>query len=269
MNDFVRRLFNSDEKSRDGSETDTPAAAEPEAVPASSQPERLAPYSLRTEGRSATVSHPEQPAPEPETGESEAVATGPENYAQVGEEVASVLSSAQQAAEQIRTAAEEEAKRITVEANEQARVTVTDAMRKAKQRDTESEQLRAEADKYGKETREAADRDAAELRRKVQEETAQKRAQVERELRELRRHTQQRAKEIEAGAHARQRALVQEAARTEERLLQLADVFRRMTGQLEELVPGRSERSSETEGEQPAEQLILEALKPGTPSNAA
>jgi hypothetical protein len=43
-----------------------------------------------------------------------------------------------------------------------------------------------------------------------------------------------------------------------------------MTGQLEELVPDRStEQSSKTEGEQPAEPPILEALKPGAPSNAA
>jgi hypothetical protein len=131
-----------------------------------------------------------------------------EGFAEVGERVGAVLTSAHEAAEQIRR----------------------------------------DAERYSKETREAADRYGAETRRKLDEEASQRRAEVEEEARRIRQAAEQKAKDLVTEAVSRQKALVQEAERSEARLQQLLGVFRGMTSQLEELVQPEPAAASDEKG---------------------
>jgi hypothetical protein len=119
-----------------------------------------------------------------------------ESYAQVGEQVASVLAAAHQAAEA----------------------------------------LRAEADEYSREARAAADRYVATTRQQVEDEAAQRRAELDQEVREGHRAAEQRAQDIETEALQRRTAIIEEAKRSKARLAQLLGVYRGMTSQLEELL---------------------------------
>lgn len=140
-----------------------------------------------------------------------------ESYAQVGEQVASVLAAAHQAAEA----------------------------------------LRAEADQYSREAREAADRYVAATRRQAEDEAAQRRAELDQEVREGRRAAEQRAQDIETEALQRRTAIIEEARRSEARLEQLLGVYRGMTSQLEELLrAARAEDAAvETHDERPSGEL--------------
>jgi hypothetical protein len=159
-----------------------------------------------------------------------------ENYAHVGEQVASVLAAAHQAADQIRATALEEAEQIREEANADAAATRDQAGRAAEQARRESEALRAEADEYSTEAHEAADRYVATTRQQVEDEAARRRAEIDREARESHRAAEQQARGIETEALERRRAIIEEAERSEARLEQLLGVFRGMTSQLEELL---------------------------------
>jgi DivIVA protein len=258
MDDFLRRLFNSDEPPKGGKRKPVaPSAGEVRTV---SQTAKIGAYSLRTKGRDTDMDEPRHPTAETAPGAFDDSPPDTASYAQFGEEVVGVLTSAQQAAEQIRVSARDEAERVKAEANEQARATIAEAKREVDRIRRESEQVRAEADRYAKETRETADRDIAELRRRFEAETAKKRTELDQDLREVRRTAEQRAKELETVALQRQRALVQEASRSEARLEQLVGVFRGMTAQLEELV--HAEREVKASEEEPAGEPLVDALKP-------
>jgi hypothetical protein len=174
-------------------------------------------------------------------------------YAEVGEQVASVLAAAQQAAEEVRTGAIQDAERIRQAAEADAASTRQEAESAAEQTQRESEALRAEAEQYSREAREAADRYAVATRQSVEDEVAARRAESEEHARDTQRAAEERAREIEAAALERRRAIIEEAERSEERLEELLEEFQGMTSQLDGLVHARR-----AEGEDEAHALSAE-----------
>ena len=185
-----------------------------------------------------------------------------ESYTQVGEQVASVLAAAQQAAQEIRTTALEEAERIRDEAEADAASTRDEAGRVEEQTRRKSEALRAEADEYGREAREAADRYVATTREQVEDEAASRRAESEQEALEKHRSAEQRARDIETEALQRRKAIIEEAERSEARLEQLLVVFRGMTSQLEELLRAEQAGGAADAQDDSGDEAIAEALRP-------
>jgi len=166
-------------------------------------------------------------------------------YAEVGEQVASVLAAAQQAAEEVRAAAVQEAERIRQEAEADAASTRREAASAAEQTRSEIGALRAEAEEYSREAREAADRYAVTTRRQVEEEVAARRAESDERARDIERAAAEQAREIEAEALERRRTIIEEADRSEERLEELLQEFQGMTAQLDGLVHARHEEGEE------------------------
>jgi hypothetical protein len=244
-----------------------PPATPRDGVPDSaSKPERS---SALSQSKQPTNDRAQAPA-ETERGEWTEIQLGAEGYAEVGERVGAVLTSANMAADQIRESARQEAARIRTEAADNAASTIAEASLDAERTRRESEELRAEADRYSKETREAADRYGAETRRKLDDEAAKRRAEIEEQARKIRQAAEQKAKDLMTKAVQRQKALVQEAGRSEARLQQLLGVFRGMTSQLEELVrpePEAAAQSGESSEAKAPDEGFEEALKPPrTPS---
>lgn len=205
-----------------------------------------------------------------ERGEWTEIQLGEGGFAEVGERVGAVLTSAHQAAEQIRESARQEAARIKTEASDTAAATITEASLDAERTRRESDELRAEAEQYSKEKREAADRYGVETRRKLDNEAGERRAEVEEQARRIRQAAEQEAKDLVTEAVHRQKALVQEAGRSEARLQQLLGVFRGMTSQLEELVKAEPAAESDEKGAKAPADGLEEALKPQrTPSRRA
>jgi len=236
----------------------TPIDAAPDSVPERERSNAL------NQPKQATNDKAQAPA-ETERGEWTDIQLGAEGYAEVGERVGAVLTSANQAADQIRESARQEAARIRTEAADNAASTIAEASLDAERTRRESEELRAEADRYGKEKREAADRYGAEARRKLDDEAAERRAEVEEQARKMRQAAEQKAKDLVTEAVHRQKALVQEAGRSEARLQQLLGVFRGMTSQLEELVRPEREaaaQSGETSAAKAPEEGFEDAIKP-------
>jgi hypothetical protein len=266
------RTFDSGRKRRRARLPDVVAVSTSEAASSAARQDLFAPYAMRGGGRSETLSQPEHRRPGTDTGEAvralveeerSEVGLAEEGYTQVGEQVTAVLTSARQAAEQIREMARQEAELIRAEANEKAAATVAEATLEAEQRRRESDELRAEADRYGEETRKAADRYLEQMRRESHEEAARRRADVDRQVREIRLAAERRAKDLGTEAHERQKALVLEAGRSEARLDQLLEVFRGMTLQLEELVGAeRAGPSGKVESEAAGTDSVDEALEP-------
>jgi F0F1-type ATP synthase membrane subunit b/b' len=262
----VRRLLEFGGKRR-------PVGRAKEVTPTHSQ----AQTSTRQRERSKALTDSNQPSTdssatktqsETDRGEWTEIQLGDEGYAEVGERVGAVLTSANQAAEQIRESARQDAARIRTEASDNAAATIAEASLDAERTRRESEELRAEADRYSKETREGADRYGVETRRKLDEEAAERRAEVEEQARRIRQAAEQKAKDLVTEAVHRQKALVQEAGRSEARLQQLLGVFRGMTSQLEELVKPEPAEGSDEKGTR--EEGLDEALKPQrTPSGRA
>jgi hypothetical protein len=171
-------------------------------------------------------------------------ASGPEqdhvlDYLEVGERVAAVLESAQRTAEDILAQARGEAERFLVETEDQATASVIEAARKAEEIRRETEQLRAEAERYSTATREAADAYAAEKRGGAEEAAAKAISEAEERV-------------------TRVAAIVAEAGRFEDRLQNLATVFRGMTGQLDDLLAKKQERM---EDELPTDETLQESLE--------
>jgi hypothetical protein len=166
-------------------------------------------------------------------------------YRQVGEEVTAVLTAAEHAAAQIRETTLHEAEQARRAAEEQAAATLADA--KAR---------RAEADRYAEETRAAADAYAEETRRRTDEEAARTVSEAEERARLIRAEAEHKAGEIEAEALRRRDALATSVEGMQERVESVLEVFRRATGELEELLP-EERRSTEEDDEG-----LDEALKP-------
>jgi F0F1-type ATP synthase membrane subunit b/b' len=267
----VRRLLGFGGKRRAVGNRKVATAVHSKAPP-SATPNDVAPDSIPERERSIALNQSRQPtnekaqAPgEAERGEWTELQLGAEGYAEVGERVGAVLTSANHAADQIRESARQEAARIRTEAADNAASTIAEASLDSERTRRESEELRAEADRYSQETRETADRYGAETRRKLDDEAAERRAEVEEQARKIRQAAEQKAKDLVTEAVHRQKALVQEAGRSEARLQQLLGVFRGMTSQLEELVrpePEPAAQSDETSAEAAPKEGFEDALKP-------
>jgi hypothetical protein len=241
------------------------------AIAETASPERrkdiFSPHSMRGQERNETVHQARNPTSQsgsdtdkvPFEGERTEVGRAE----QVGEQVAAVLVSAEQAAEQIRESARRDAERIRAEAKDEVATALSAANLEDERGRRESQKLRAEADEYNKRTREAADRYGTEMREKVDKEIAQTRAGVDEQVRGIRRAAELRAQDLESEARARQKTLLEQVARAEARLEQLLGIFRGMTSQLEGLVGTESAgRAGYTEQKTPVAQPLDEALKP-------
>jgi hypothetical protein len=260
----VRRLLEFGGKRRPAGGTKVATAAHSQnQTSATRQPERS--KALTDSKQPSTDSSATKAEAETERGEWTEIRFGDEGYAELGERVGAVLTSAHHAAEQIRESARQEAARIRAEASDNAAATIAEASLDAERTRRESEELRAEAERHSKETREAADRHGVETRRKLGEEAVERRAEVEEQARRIRQAAEQKAKDVVTDAVQRQKALVQEAGRSEARLQQLLGVFRGITSQLEELVRPEPAEASDEKGTN--EEGLEEALKPQrTPS---
>jgi chemotaxis protein histidine kinase CheA len=231
-NDFVRRFFNAND----------PDQTTPGVVMSKSEEEVMG----------TGDSRPDQPEPADHV------------YDEIGEQVSLILTSAKQAAQQLRESARNDAERIRKEAEDRATASLERAEREAARRRTEGDQVRAEAEAYSKSTREAADRDVAETRRTIREETEKLRTEAKHEASAIRDAARQKSDELRTEALDRQKALIGEAGRSEARLQQLLDVFRVITSQLEDLLgpePG-GERGTMQAGDAASAQGLDEALKP-------
>jgi hypothetical protein len=244
-------------------------ASTSEAAGSATRIDMFTPYSMAGRGGSEILNQFRTPRPqsgedtasvETKSDERTEVGQPEENYAQVGEQVAAVLTSAEQAVNQIRESALREAERLRAETSDKAAATLSEAKLEAERRRRESEKLRADADTYSRGTRAAADRYLAETRLKIDEEAAQRRADVDKQVRAIRLAAEQKAKDVEAEIRQRQRTLVQEIERSEARVQQLLGIFRGMTAQLERLVSAGP--ADEAEREASVDEPLDEALKP-------
>ena len=265
VNNLVHRFLHlGGERHDDGSEF---VAGASETAGPVRRKDMFTPYSMRGQERMETVHQARNPTPNngsdtdkaPVDGER----TGVVRAEQVGEQVAAVLGSAEQAAEQILESARRDAERIRAEAKEEVAATLSKTKLEAERGRRESEKLRADADAYNKQTREAADRYVTEMREKSDKEIARTRAEIDKQVRGIRRAAELRAKDLETEARARQKTLLQQVERAEARLEQLLGIFRGMTLQLEGLVGTESAgRSGDAEEKTSVAEPLDEALKP-------
>jgi hypothetical protein len=277
MSNLVQRLLHTSGK-RHGDEREAVAATAETSRPAT-RSDISTPSSMRGRERIKTLHQAGNPTPENGSNNDDGAADGgptevgqsEESYAQVGEEVAAVLGSAHQAAEQIREAARQEAERLRAEAKDEVAATLSETNQDAERRRRESERVRADADAYSKEARGAADRHVTEIRLKLEKEAAQRRAELDEQVRGIRRAAEEQARNLETEAIKRHQALLQEVGRAEARLQQLLEVFRRMTLQLEGLVSADSaRRSRDAEEKTSVAEPLDEALRPRpSPSRSA
>ena len=161
---------------------------------------------------------------------------GSSGYAEIGERVASVLSAAETAADQIRSDARLEAEELLRAAREGA------------------EQLRSETEAYDTDTRAAVDGYATERRREAEHEVREQLAESEGQARATREAAEQMARQIEEVGRQRGQALREESRSVEERLKKALVGLRHMAAQLEELV---ATPADPTDGES-----LADALKP-------
>jgi len=265
VNNLVHRFLHlGGERHDDGSEV---VAGAPETAGPVSRRDTFTPYSMRGQERNETVHQARNPTPQSGSDTDKAPVDGGRTEVgraeQVGEQVAAVLVSAEQAAEQIRESARQDAERIRAEAEDKVTATLSETKLEAERGRRESEKLRADADAYNKQTREAADRYITEMRVKIDKEVAQRRAEVDEQVRGIRRAAELKAKDLETEARARQKTLLQQVARAEARLEQLLGIFRGMTLQLEGLVSAESAgRSGDAEEKTSVAEPLDEALKP-------
>jgi hypothetical protein len=264
-NNLVHRFPNlGGERHDDGSEV--VAAAAESAGPARRR-DIFTPHSMREQERNETVHQARNPTSQsgsdtdkiPVHGERTEVGRAQE----VGEQVAAVLVSAEQAAEQIRESARQDAERIRAEAKDEVARALSATKLEAERGRRESQKLRADADAYNKHTREAADRYGREMHEKIEKELAQTRANTDEQVRGIRRAAELRAKDLEKEARARQKTLLQQVERAEARLEQLLGIFRGMTLQLEGLVSaGSAKPPGNAEEKTSVAEPLDEALKP-------
>jgi hypothetical protein len=205
--------------------------------------------------RQAKVEHGgrvgEQASPGP--GSEAGIEAGSAAYRHVGEEVTAVLTAAEDAAAQIRDAALRDAEQTRLAADEQAAATLAEAQAR-----------RAEADGYTRETSAAADAYVEETRRTTEEEAARRLSEAEEHARLLRVEAEQKASDLEAESIRGRDALMKSAEAMETRLESVLTTFRRVTAELEELLPAeRRSRAGETEP--PANERLDDALEPAWP----
>lgn len=265
MNNRVHRFPRlGGEQHDDGSEVVDAAA---ETAGQERRKDMFTPHSMRGQERNETVHQARNPTSQSGSDTNKAPAEGERTEVgraeQVGEQVAAVLVSAEQAAEQIRESARQDAERIRAEAKDEVAAALSATKLEAERGRRETDKLRSDADAYNKQTREAADRHVTEMREKFDKEVARTRAEVDEQVRGIRRAAELRAKDLETEARERQKTLLQQVARAEARLEQLLGIFRGMTLQLEDLVSAESAgRSGDAEEKTSVAEPLDEALKP-------
>jgi hypothetical protein len=250
------------------SEPNAPPEESQEQLPeeggsATSPVERLAEYSLKEDERAATAKASPEAEAEPVADE-ESESPGAKVRADlgaVGEEVGTVLKSAQEAAAQIRQKAQEEAERVRKEAESVAAAEMDEARRVAEADRADASRTRAEAETYAEDKRAAADsfaeqrmrdaeRQAAQIVDDAQKRLAAADADVEQKIRQAQAHTRQRTELLRA-----------EVERYEERIENILVVFRGMGSQLEDLL-GRQRDESQNLAEA-SDEALDDALRPG------
>ena len=207
--------------------------------------ELLAAYSLRP--RSDVMSNqPDERGPvarnESERGEVEpSEPVNGQDLTHVGEQVTAVLASAQHAADEIIAAAREDAARIRSQAEASVEATQAEAASEASRAREESDRLRRDAGEYSESTRAAADEYATKARASADEDAARALAEASERAKAVQTEAEQRVSELERRELRRQEALVRDAEQFEQRLDSLLEVFRGMTGQLEDVIRANRE----------------------------
>jgi len=183
----------------------------------------------------------EAPAPVAEAPEA-----GDGGFAELGQHVATVLTTAREAAEKIRGDAGHEAAQVLERAKAEAEQTLAQAREKAAEIEKETAEKRSAAFATAEDVRTRADAYAENKRQEADEAAAEVLARAERQARERAR-----------GAEERQQALDSHVERTEERLRKLVTGLRELAGRLDVLVGSDSlvelvEPERETDAPQPA-----------------
>ena len=155
------------------------------------------------------------------------------DFAQVGEQVATVLEAARAAAETMRLEAETEARRIRAAGEREVREAQQSAKVTAERAEAEAATLRAESELRSKEVREQADAYANDTREAADAKAAAVLAQAEKQ-----------ASARESAFQERRRLLDEGVVRTEERLRQLVSGLHELAGGLEDLVAPESHENN-------------------------
>jgi hypothetical protein len=230
--------------------------------------ERLSEYSTSKIPAAAAESGRE-PSSESVTDE-EAVppqAEVPADLSVVGDEVGTVLKSAQEAADKIRRTANEEAARRRDEIKAATSAEVAEVQRIAEADRADAHRIRAEAEAYAKDTRAAADAFAEQRRAEAEREAATIEAHARTRLEAADVEVEQKMREAEAKARERVNLLQAETERYEGRLENLFIVFREMSSTLEVLLG--TPRTRNKDGAAAADEAFEHALRPDASNSRA
>ena len=225
--------------------------------------ERLTEYSLKKQELTSAGESSAEAAVEPvadedsESPEAQVAA----DLGAVGEEVGTVLKSAQEAAAQIRQKAQEEAERVRKEAESVAAAEVDEARRVAEADRADASRTRAEAETYAEDKRAAADSFAEQRRRDAEREAAQIVDDAQKRLAAADADVKQKIRQAQAHTRQRTELLQAEVERYEERIENILVVFRGMGSQLEDLL-GRQRDESRNLAEA-SDEALEDALRPG------
>jgi hypothetical protein len=173
-------------------------------------------------------------------------------YRHVGDEVAAVLTAAEQAAAQIRETALREAEQTRLDAEEKVAASLADVQAR-----------RAEVDNYSEETRDAADAYAEETHRSANEKAARRVSQAEEQARRIQAEAKEKARELEAEAGRRRDELTKSAEALEVRIESMLAAFRGVITEFDELLP-TERRSTADVPKPPVAERLDEALKPAS-----
>ena len=250
------------------SEPNAPPEESQEQLPeegrsATSPVERLAEYSLKEDELAATAEGSAEAEADPVADdESESPgAKAASDLGAVGEEVGTVLKSAQEAAARIRQKAQEEAERVRKEAESVAAAEVDEARRVADADRADASRTRAEAETYAEDKRAAADSFAEQRRRDAEREAAQIVDDAQKRLAAADADVKQKIRQAQAHTRQRTELLQAEVERYEERIENILVVFRGMGSQLEDLL-GRQRDESRNLAEA-SDEALDDALRPG------
>lgn len=204
--------------------------------------ERVSAYSAK-ENEPVPVEENAGVASEPAREERSPEADVPADLAVVGEEVGTVLKSAQEAAARIRTTAHEEAERLRAEAASAAEAELEEASRIAEAERADASRIRVEAEAYAKDAFAAADAFAEQQRSEADRGAAQIVSDAQKRVAAADAEVEQKLAQAGAKARERQEALQLEVKRYEKRLESILVVFHGMSSQLEDLL-GRGQAES-------------------------
>jgi hypothetical protein len=230
--------------------------------------ERLSEYSA-SKTPSAAAESGREPLAESVTDE-QAVppeAEVPADLSVVGDEIGTVLKSAQEAADRIRRTASEEAARRRDEIEAATAADVAEARRIAEADLADARRIRAEAEAHAKDTRAAADAFAEQRRAEAEREAAAIVAHARTRLEAADVEVEQKVREGQAKARERVNLLHAEAERYEGRLENLFIVFREMSSALEELLGTPRNRSKDRAAA--SDEALEHALQPDASNSRA